>query len=75
MPNITGFALVAAVQTVDEKVWALKAQIDQAGEDEDVSDLEDEMMGFIKAGEALRGSYEQATRDGFKLPPYEKLVR
>jgi hypothetical protein len=75
MPNITGFALVAAVQTVDEKVWALKAQIDQAGEDEDVSDLEDEMMGFIKAGESLRGSYEQACQDGLKLPPYEKLVR
>lgn len=74
MPKVTGFALVVAMQTVDLKVLNLKTQIEQAAENEDVSDLEDELINAITTGDALRTSYEQACLDGVTLPPYEKWV-
>ncbi len=76
MPEVNGIALMKAVRAVDEKIWALKAQIDQSDDDDPDADyLEDEMLSYMKAADDLRVAYEQALRMSNNLPAYEKLVR
>lgn len=76
MPEVNGIALLKAVLAVDEKVWALKAQIDQSDDDDsEAGYLEDEMLSFMKAADDLRVAYEQALKLSNNLPPYETLVR
>ncbi len=75
MPEVNGIALLKAVRAVDEKIWALKAQIDEADDDSEAGYLEDEMLSFMKAADDLRVAYEQALKLSNNLPPYETLVR
>ncbi len=75
MIEISTYALEAAIQAVDEKIWALKTQMDEtAGNGDDTSDLEDEIMGFMKAADSLRASHEKALELCYKITPYEKLL-
>lgn len=75
MIEISTYALEAAIQAVDEKIWALKAEMELLDENSDATDLEDEMMGYMKAADSLRASYEDAHRQRYSLTPYEQLVR
>lgn len=76
MPEISGNALAVAIQVIDEKIWMLKAQVDQADEsDDDLIDLEDEMLAYVKTADELRVSYEEALKTIGNLPFYEDLVR
>lgn len=76
MPEISGNALAVAIQVIDEKIWMLKAQVDQADEsDDDLIDLEDEMLAYLKTADELRVSYEEALKTIGNLPFYEDLVR
>lgn len=75
MIEISAYALEAAIQAVDEKIWGLKAEMEQVAESGDPSDLEDEIMGYMKAADSLRTSYEEAIKQRYSLMPYEKLVR
>jgi hypothetical protein len=74
MPTITVYALEAAIQVLNEKIFALKSHIDQQHDDADVSDLEEEIMGWMKAAASLKNSHKQAVVEGYDIMPYEKLV-
>jgi len=75
MPKISVYALEAAIQALDEKIYSLKDHIDQQDENIDVSDLEEEIMGWMKAASSLQDSYKEAVAEGYEIAPYEKLVR
>jgi hypothetical protein len=76
MAEVNEIALMMAIQAVDEKIWALKAQIDQTDEDDDgIGYVADEMLSYMKAAHNLRTSYENALKPSDSLPPYAKLVR
>ena len=49
-------------------------QIDLAGEDDDVSDQEDLLMGYMRAADTLRVAYETEELTSSNLPPYDRLV-
>jgi hypothetical protein len=75
MSDVDGRTLMMAVQAVDAQIRVLSAQIDHAGEDDDVSDLEDALYGYTQAADALRVAYEAAEITSSNLPPYDRLVR
>lgn len=74
MANVDGQTLLMAVQAVQAQIRALEAQIDRAGEDDDVSDQEDLLMGYVKVADALRIAYEAEELVSSNLPPYDMLV-
>ncbi len=74
MADIDGQTLLMAVQAVQAQIHALEAQIDQAGEDDDVSDQEDLLMGYLRAAGTLRVAYEAEELTSSNLPPYDRLV-
>jgi hypothetical protein len=67
MADIDGQTLLMAVQ-------AVQAQIDQAGEDDDVSEQEDLLMGYMRAADTLRVAYEAEELTSSNLPPDDRLV-
>ncbi len=76
MAEISGNALVMAIQAVDEKIWSLKAHVEQADEnDPGLADVEEEMLAFSGAANELRIGYEQELKESGNLPAYESLVR
>lgn len=76
MAEINGIALLKTVRAVDEKIWTLKAQMDQCDEEDDeIGYLADEMLSYMNAAEDLRIGYEEAFRLSSSLLPYEELVR
>ncbi|MBP1475628.1 hypothetical protein J7I44_15060 [Frateuria sp. MAH-13] len=75
MANVEGRVLLMAVQAVQAQIRVLGKQIDAAGDDDDVTDAEDLLMGYMKAAEALRQAYEAEERVSSNLPPYDMLVR
>ena len=76
MAEVDELALAKAIRAVDDKVWALQGEIDSSNpEDEQLCDLEDELLGYMKAATKLKESYEEAIRHFDNLVPYEKLVR
>lgn len=75
MSHLDGRTLMMAVQAVDAQIRALSAQIDRAGEDDDVSDLEDALSGYDQAATALRDAYEIERLASSNLPPYGQLVK
>lgn len=75
MADLDGRTLMMAVQAVDAQIHSLSAQIDHAGEDDDVIDLEDLLSGYAQAADALRAAYEAAELSSSNLPPYDTLVR
>lgn len=74
MADIDGQTLLMAVQAVQAQIHSLEAQIDQAGEDDDVSDQEDILMGYMRAADTLRVAYEAEELTSSNLPPYDRLV-
>jgi hypothetical protein len=76
MPEVRGPTLMKAIQAVDDKVQALAARLDAADPDvDDVTDLEDELLGYEKAAAELKVAYEAALKMASNLPAYEKLVK
>jgi hypothetical protein len=75
MPQVNGRTLMMAIQAVDEKMNALQAQIDRAGEDDDPTDAEDLLLTYQQAADDLRAAYENARAETSNLPPYARLVR
>lgn len=71
MADIDGQTLLIAVQA---QIHSLETQIDQAGEDDDVSDQEDLLMGYMRAADTLRVAYEAEELTSSNLPPYDRLV-
>ncbi len=74
MANIDGQTLLMAVQAVQAQIRALETKIDQAGEDDDVSDQEDLLMGYLRAADTMRVAYEAEELVSSNLPPYDRLV-
>ena len=74
MADIDGQTLLMAVQAVQAQIHSLEVQIDQAGEDDDVSDQEDLLMGYMRAADTLRVAYEAEELTSSNLPPYDRLV-
>ena len=74
MANVDGQTLLMAVQAVQEQIRSLEAQIDQADEDDDVTDQEDLLMGCARAADALRLAYEAEELVTSNLPPYDMLM-
>lgn len=74
MADIDGQTLLMAVQAVQAQIHALEGQIDRAGEDNDVSDQEDLLMGYMRAAASLRVAYEAEELASSNLPPYDRLV-
>ena len=74
MADIDGQTLLMAVQAVQMLIHSLETEIDQAGEDDDVSDQEDLLMGYMRAAATLRLAYEAEEMASSNLPPYDRLV-
>ena len=74
MADVDGQTLLMAVQAVQAQIHSLEAQIDQAGEDDDVSDQEDLLMGYMRAADTLRVAYEAEELTSSNLPPYDRVV-
>jgi hypothetical protein len=75
MPDVDGRTLMMAIQAVDAKMHVLKATIDGVDDDEDVTTVEDLLLGYEKAAEKLRAAYELACLAASNLPPYASLIR
>jgi hypothetical protein len=76
MAEINEIALVMAIQAVDDKIWALQAEVDNGDEaNVEIAHLEDELLSYMKAATDLRVSYEEALKLGDNMTPYETLVR
>ncbi len=76
MPEVRGPTLMKAIQAIDDKVQALVARLDASDpEVDDVTDLEDELLGYEKAASELKVAYEAALKMSSNLPAYEKLVK
>lgn len=74
MANVDGQTLLMAVQAVQAQLRSLDVEIDQADEDDDVSDQEDLLMGYTQAADALRVAYETEELMTSNLPPYDLLL-
>jgi hypothetical protein len=76
MPEVRGPTLMKAIQAVDAKVQSLVATLDAADPDvDDVTDLEDELLGYEKAASELKVAYEAALKMASNLPAYDRLVK
>lgn len=74
MAQIDGQTLLMAVQAVQAQIRQIDEAIARAGEDDDVTDLEDLLAGYTRAADALREAYEAEERVSGNLPPYDMLV-
>lgn len=76
MPEVSGNALMMAIQAVDDKINRLKAAIDASdADDPDLADIEEAMLAYCNTADELRLAYETALRLSSNLPAYERLVR
>lgn len=76
MAQVDEIALMTAIQAVDEQMALLEETIKSMDEeDEELPDLHEQYLGYMKAAHSLRASYENALVPGDSLPPYESLVR
>jgi hypothetical protein len=71
--NMTAHTLMKAIQAVSAKTQALAKQIENA-DDPDLSDYEEEMLGFSKAQMELKKLYMERQQLADNLPPYEELI-
>jgi len=62
------------IQAVDFKMADLEQKIDSLLPDEG-SELEELLLSYANAAEALKRAYQEALAESSNLPPYEKLVR
>lgn len=74
MPEINNRTLAMAIQAVDFKMADLERTIDALPEDRG-ADLEDLLLSYTNAAEALKRAYQEALAEADNLPPYDKLVR
>lgn len=76
MAQISDNSLMVTIQVLDEKIWSMKAQVDQTDANDDgLADLEDELLSYTVVAQELRASYEEALGESGNLPPYSELVR
>ena len=74
MPEVNGRTLVMAIQAVDCKIAELERDI-EAQPSTSGADLEELLLSYENAAQALKRAYEEARAEVDNLPPYEKLVR
>jgi predicted transcriptional regulator len=74
MADIDAQTLLMAVQAVQAQLHALETKIDQAGEDDEVSEQEDLLTGYLRAAGIMRVAYEAEELISSNLPPYDRLV-
>ena len=75
MAQVDGQALLMAVQAVQAQIRLLSEEMDQAAEDDDLTDQEDLLAGYMQAADALRVAYEAEKLVSSNLPPYDSLVK
>lgn len=75
MAQVDGQALLMAVQAVQAQIRLLSEEMDQAAEDDDLTDQEDLLAGYMRAADALRVAYEVEKLVSSNLPPYDSLVK
>lgn len=72
MANITGPALMMALQAVDEKMRRMHAEIEAADDDApDLDYLEDLYMAYSKTAHELRVGYDEEFAKSGNLPEYK----
>lgn len=76
MPEISGNALMMAIQAVDETIHRLKAMVERTEPDHpDLADMEEALLAYCDTADELRRSYEVVLRLSSNLPAYARLVR
>jgi hypothetical protein len=76
MVQISDNSLMVTIQVLDEKIWSMKNQVDEADEnDNGLADLEEELLSYTLVAQELRDRYEDALENTGNLPPYLELVR
>jgi len=75
MAQVDGQALLMAVQAVQAQIRLLSEEMDQSAEDDDLTDQEDLLAGYMRAADALRVAYEAEKLVSSNLPPYDSLVK
>ncbi len=76
MAEIDALVLAKAIRAVDDKIFALQAEIERADPNDTATcDLEHELLGYMKAATGLRTGYEAECQRYDNLLPYQKLVR
>ncbi|MCP3145017.1 hypothetical protein [Pyxidicoccus xibeiensis] len=73
MPEVSGRALMMAIQAVEAQIERLEAEITEAGDDAD-PDLQLLNLSYWKAAWELEDAYREALEKVSNLPPYEDLV-
>lgn len=74
MAQVDGQTLLMAVQAVQTQIRLLSEELDRAGEDDDLTDQEDLLAGYMRAADALRVAYEAEELVSSNLPPYDLLI-
>ena len=74
MANVDGQTLLMAVQAMQAQIQSLEAQIAQATEHQDISELEDLLRAYTQAADTLRCAYEAEELLSSNLPPHDMLV-
>jgi hypothetical protein len=73
MPEVSGRALMMAIQAVEAQIEQLEAEITEAGDDAD-PDLQLLSLSYWKAACELEDAYREALERTSNLTPYEDLV-
>lgn len=74
MPEVSGRTIAVAIRAVQEEMRQLKDEIDN-GDEEDVADAQELLLGASLAAQELKVAYEHALRMSDNLVPYERLVK
>jgi hypothetical protein len=73
MAEVSGRALMMAVQAVQEEIRQIREQLEEA-EGEQLPELEELLLAFSDAAEELRVAYLSECEKFEYLPPYSDLV-
>ena len=74
MPEVSGRALVVAIQAVHKEMRELQAYI-ASGDGEGQADTQELLVTVEDAARELKTAYEHALRMSSNLPSYERLTR
>jgi hypothetical protein len=74
MPEVSGRALVVAIQAVHKEMRELQAYI-ASGDEEGQADTQELLLTVEDAARELKTAYEHALRMSSNLPSYERLTR
>jgi hypothetical protein len=76
MSSLNGISLRILIEVLNEKIWSMKTEMDKLDDDDDnLSDLEDELMGLSNVATELKACYEEELKGTGNLPPYAELVK